>query len=291
MRDLSNHPEAVRSRERRAELSRLYLGPTIPHARRTCEIENGCVLIGSDAHYWPGDASTAHRAFVAAIRELQPVAVIMNGDVIDGARVSRWAPGHWDDLASQPALVDELATAQTRLREIRAACAPDTLLFWPMGNHDARFEKYLIQAAPEAVGIHGTRLKDHFPDWLPCWDVLVNEHDPAPLLVKHRFKGGEYAPRNNTLKAGVSVVTGHLHSLAVYPFSDLRGTRWGVDCGTLAVPHGPQFVNYTEDNPVNWRSGFTVLTFAEGRLLWPELVHVIDEAAGLICFRGEVWEV
>jgi hypothetical protein len=91
------------------------------------------------------------------------------------------------------------------------------------------------------------------------------------------------------LWSGKTIVTGHLHSLRVTPLSDYTGTRYGVDCGTLADPYGPQFTHYTEDNPVNWRSGFVVLTFYRGRLLWPEVVHVIDE--GQVTFRGKVYEV
>lgn len=62
-----------------------------------------------------------------------------------------------------------------------------------------------------------------------------------------------------------------------WPYGD------GVDTGTLAEPYGPQF-NYTEAGPVNWASGFAVLSFHEGRLLEPELCVVMD---GKAWFRGE----
>ena len=84
-------------------------------------------------------------------------------------------------------------------------------------------------------------------------------------------------------------MTGHLHSLKVTPLSDYNGTRFGVDTGTLADPYGPQFTDYTEDNPTDWRSGFVVLTFRDSRLLWPEVVHVVAE--GLAEFRGELLSV
>ena len=57
----------------------------------------------------------------------------------------------------------------------------------------------------------------------------------------------------------------------------------------LADPNGPQFMDYTEDNPKNWRSGFALLTIVKGRLLWPELVSVWD--AKHVCFRGELVKV
>jgi hypothetical protein len=79
-----------------------------------------------------------------------------------------------------------------------------------------------------------------------------------------------------------------LHSLKVTPFSDYNGIRYGVDTGTLAEPDGPQFT-YAELNPNNHRSGFAVLTFFNGELLWPELIHAFSE--GCIQFRGEVIDV
>jgi hypothetical protein len=75
------------------------------------------------------------------------------------------------------------------------------------------------------------------------------------------------------------------------PVSDYNGTRYGVDCGTMSQPYGPQSADYTELSPVNWRSGFVVLTYWKGMLLWPEVCHVIDEEKGLVQFRGDVMKV
>jgi len=85
------------------------------------------------------------------------------------------------------------------------------------------------------------------------------------------------------LKGGLTMVTGHLHRLAVTPWADYTGRRWGVDTGTLADPLGPQF-EYLENNATPWCSGFAVLTFKDGKLLPPELCEVID---GVAYFRGE----
>jgi hypothetical protein len=108
-------------------------------------------------------------------------------------------------------------------------------------------------------------------------------------VVKHRFKSGVHAPHNNTMWAGRTIVTGHLHSQKIYPLSDYNGTRWGVDAGTMADPYGPQFYNYTELNPLNWRSGFAMLTFVKGKLLMPELIWV--SGPGTVQFRGKEWSV
>lgn len=249
--------------------------------RINMEVDNGVVLVGSDHHYWPGIITTAHRAFLRACRELKPVAVIANGDVLDGATISRHPPIGWE---SRPSLVDEVETCKERLAEIEKE-AKGARRIWSLGNHDGRFETRLATVAPEYARLHGVHLKDHFPAWEPCWSVWINDD----VVIKHRYKGGIHATHNNTLSSGKTMVTGHLHSLKVTPYSDYAGTRFGVDTGTMADPWGPQFSDYLEDNPVNWRSGFVVLTFQNGRLLWPEIVHVLDGQS--VEFRGKVWTV
>lgn len=245
------------------------------------EVRNGTVLIGSDHHYWPNFISTAHKAFVQFCEKFQPKLVIANGDVMDFPAISRHASIGWEN---RPSVEKEIETAKARLSEIERA-APNAKRYWPLGNHDARFESRLAQVAPEYANVHGVHLKDHFPYWRPCWSLLINND----VVVKHRFKGGIHATHNNTLWAGKTVVTGHLHSLKVTPFSDYNGVRWGVDTGTMADPYGPQFENYTEHNPANWRSGFVVLTFKDGKLLDPEIVRVIGERK--VSFRGEIVRV
>lgn len=237
-----------------------------PH-RIPLEVKDGYVLIGSDAHYWPGIITTAHRAFVKFCGELRPKAVIMNGDVLDGATISRHPPIGWED---RPKLEDEIETCKERLYEIQRA-APAAEHIWTLGNHDGRFETRLATVAPEYAKVHGVHLKDHFPKWRPCWSCWINDE----VVVKHRYKGGAHATYNNTLHAGKTTVTGHLHAGVVRPFHDYNGRRWGVDDGTLADVTGPQFRDYTEDNPLNWSQGFVALRFVRGRLLQPQLVTVI----------------
>ena len=140
----------------------------------------------------------------------------------------------------------------------------------------------MATAAPELANVTGVHLKDHFPDWSPCWSVWINDN----VVVKHRFKGGIHAPHNNTLWSGKTIVTGHLHSQKVHPITDYNGTRWGVDTGCMADTYGPQFTDYMEDNPRSWRAGFGVFTFEDGELIDPELVRVWDETK--VAFRGKL---
>jgi hypothetical protein len=248
--------------------------------RLDVSVSDGTVLVFSDAHYWPDEKTTAHRALLKLCKELKPKVVIANGDIFDGGGISRFGRSRWEQ---KPSVAQELKAVFQRLGEIEKA-SPQAKRLWTIGNHDARFETQLSNHAAGFEGVKGFSLTDHVIGWEPCWAVWINDN----VVVKHRFRGGIHATHNNTVHAGCTIVTGHLHSLKVTPFSDYGGTRWGVDTGTLCDPYADQF-SYGELSPVNHRSGFAVLTFTEGRLLWPELCHVIEE--GVAEFRGKVYQV
>lgn len=248
------------------------------NVRVKATLDNGYVLVASDCHYFPDIVTTAHRAFVKIIKDIKPKMVVMNGDVFDGASISRHPKMNWGSI---PNVKQELEACQERLREIEKA-AKGSVLHWNYGNHDMRFNARLVnQVGDTYQGIYGMDLKDHFPRWKFSTSLMINDH----TMIKHRWHNGVHAVYNNTMKSGVSIVTGHLHSLKVTPWTDYRGTRYGVDTGTLADIDGDQF-EYAEDNPKNWRSGFAVLNFIDGELMPPELCQVVDE--NHVYFRGEL---
>jgi len=244
---------------------------------------DGCVIVFSDAHFIPGQRSTAFKGLLWAIQEFSPQVVICNGDAFDGASISR------HDVTEQPAttVIQELKACQGALGEIEEAAKAarhNVKLLFTWGNHDIRFGNRLAQHAPQFKDVQGFKLTDHIPNWDFCWAVWPTED----VIIKHRYKGGIHATHNNTVQSGKSIITGHLHSLKVTPFSDYNGVRYGVDTGTLAETDGPQFT-YAELNPSNHRSGFAVLNFHNGKLLWPQLACKFDE--GLIDFRGQIIDV
>lgn len=247
----------------------------LPDNRRVAnvDIKNGTILIASDCHYWPDEETVAHKAFVKLISEMKSEICVLNGDVFDGAQVSRHPPLMG---TVTPTPKQEIEACQERLHEI-ASASKNSKKLWTFGNHDTRLFSRLSATAPELTDM--ISLFDYFPGWHTCWRVDVNND----TVIKHRWHNGIHATYNNALKAGKTLVTGHLHKLQSVGFTDYTGRRWGVDSGTLAEPYGDQFT-YTECNPVNWASGFVVLTFKDGKLLPPELCEVLD---GVAYFRGK----
>lgn len=248
------------------------------------ELQDGTIMVASDCHYWPGDPSTAHRAFVKLIGKLGPEIVIVNGDEFDGASISRHGRIGWEH---RPTVAQEVEALTERMGEIKRAAGRAHLL-GTFGNHTSRLDTYLSAHASALEGVPGMKFEDILTAWNYSWAWMVNGH----TLIKHRIKNGIHAGWNNLGDAQVNAVTGHLHQLKVTPrttMSPVNGGRlYAVDSGMLADPWGPQFT-YVEAGPRNWSSGFAVLTFQDGRLRPPELCEVIEEDA--VWFRGNRIEV
>jgi hypothetical protein len=218
-------------------------------------------------------------------RELQPQAIVLNGDVLDFPTVSRHSRICWEE---RPTLKDEIAEGQARLREIEKA-SPNSQLYWIRGNHCARLESHISSRAPELEGLIGTRLADHFSDrWQHAWSLAVNpgEEGNPELMIQHRITGGQQAGFRNVQKAGCSVATGHSHILLTTPLTDWSGTKWGTQTGCLANVQSQHFAAYTETGPCSWQSGFVVFTFVAGQMMMPEVVPVVSEERGTYFHRG-----
>jgi len=228
-------------------------------------------LIGGDAHIWPGPVSTMWKAFCAVAKKVRPECIVLNGDMLDGARVSR----HAGVLGSKaPKVSAEIDACHTWLKML-----PLTKhTHWTIGNHDMRVDNYLANNAPELEDYAG-RLRDRFPNWQFSYSVMLND-----VEVRHRFRGGIHATWNNALHAGLTIVTNHTHQLQVYAVRNRNGSHWGIETGMLGDPQSPAF-EYTEGAPSRAVEGFVLLTFDdEGHLLPPEFCEMIR---GRPVFRGQ----
>lgn len=254
-------------------------------ARAEASIKGGQMVVFSDAHYWPGEPSVAHCAMLKLLPRLNVKMVIANGDLFDGASVSRHDVLGWQEL---PTVTEELDTVRTRLEEIERG-APQAQRFMTVGNHDSRFDRRLAQEVPQFEGLPGLRLEDHIGmAWPMSYSVMINEAID-PVFVVHNVKGGVHAPYNNVKAAGCTTITGHLHSQKAQPYTTLLHDWEGIDAGMLADRDHAAF-SYRMDRPADWRCGFVVMTFdEEGRHFPCEFCRVqwLKDRARAI-FRGEV---
>lgn len=250
------------------------------HRRRIDVTADNCtVLCGSDLHAWPEIYGVAMAAFVDFNRRLKPQIVILNGDGLDGAQISRHSRLGWD---KRPSVAEEIQSLSEYLETLRKA-NPNARYIRTRGNHDTRLETYLATNAALVEGVSGTSLADHLPGWEECISLHINHPE---CIVKHRGRHNGIHGTFNELRAlGTSFVHGHLHAQKLVTFENAHGSIYGVDLGMLAPKDHPGF-DYVEDDCVNWRSGFAVLTFADAKLEVPELATVTDEREGKLRFRG-----
>ena len=237
----------------------------------TKDVPSTTWIIGSDLHIWDGEPPIIYQAFTKLCKTLKPDGVILNGDILDAARISRHPAVRG---SAAPKFETEIETAKRWLKKI-----PKTKYrLWTIGNHDIRLDNYIASNANELDGFIDS-LQDHFRDWEFAWAFELNQ----TVEIRHRFRSGIHAGYNSSQHAGISTITGHTHQLQVTAVRDRRGSRWGVETGTLADPYGPQF-QYTEGSPSRTQMGFAVITFDEdGGMFPPELCEMMG---GRPVFRG-----
>jgi hypothetical protein len=280
---LSEEYNNNKKEEKQARLKALKerLEATTHSVRRGMDLEKGRVIIFSDAHF-TDYTTTGFKALIKFIEHFKPVAVICNGDAFDGAVLSRFPSINYD---RKPSVLDELNYCKTHLEAIEAVRPAGCRLIWTMGNHDMRYESFLVSRVPEFSGVDNFSLKDHFPNWETCWSFWINDD----TVIKHRHKGGRYAGYNNVQASFCNIFTGHTHVLTLSPISTFdQKTYWGVQTGTLADVNSDAFV-YCEDNAKDWRQGFIMASWENGKLLMPEMVLVNDEDS--VQFRGEILQL
>ncbi|NBQ80363.1 MAG: hypothetical protein EBT99_17475, partial [Betaproteobacteria bacterium] len=116
----------------------------------------GPVIVFSDAHFMPNETSVAFEALIKVIKKIKPTMIIANGDILDGATISKYGPEGWQ---TKPTLKQELESVQYHMDAIVKACKGlGVILHRTIGNHDIRFEKRLAGLVPEYKDISGTTL-------------------------------------------------------------------------------------------------------------------------------------
>jgi hypothetical protein len=246
------------------------------------EIEDGVVLVGSDAHYSPGYVPLAHKAMCNLLVDMgtQVSAVILNGDILDGGQISRHARIAWKPA---PTVKQELEAVQDRLGEIEQARPAGCKLLRTYGNHDMRFENRLSANVPEFEGVGGFTLREHLPRWDDSERIDINDD----CVVIHDWHSGVHSGWNDVLKGGCHTITGHTHELSAKAHRGFKSTHYGIKSGMLADEYQNEF-DYRQGKPgFNWQSGFVVLTWRDGMLLYPEFCSVRDN--GKAYFRGKLY--
>ncbi|OKH96602.1 hypothetical protein AB852_00785 [Streptomyces uncialis] len=158
------------------------------------------------------------------------------------------------------------------------------------GNHDERPEKYLEKNAPAlaADDVHyrfeqlldfdgfGVELVAPYYPIAPGW-VAIHGHESKGL---NQIAGRTAASKAK--KAGVSVVMGHTHRLAISPESTGYGgklrTLYGFEVGHLM---DVRKATYLKNGPANWQRGFGLI-YAGKYGATPHAIPVEDDGSFVV---------
>lgn len=183
----------------------------MPDGRTECKSTlklEGKTAVLSDIHFGVHD----RQALIAAVqysKSEQVENIILNGDIIDGARISRHPK-----TAEMPKFLDELEICKPFLKGLRTDF-PNARIVFKVGNHEDRLQAYLMQHADQLEGL---------VDWnrLLGLDALGIEFADTTQFMKvsktyvlhgHEVKvgGGVNPARALLLKSFDNAVMGHVH--------------------------------------------------------------------------------
>lgn len=156
--------------------------------------------------------------------------IIINGDVCDFPRLGRWLV-----KPSNMTVQDELIEIEKFFYLLRTLFPKQQIVFHA-GNHDKRWNDYIIRNAADLFGLGFTELpevlklrekKIHFvkdTDWM--------EYGSLVIAHGHHIVKGMFAPvspaRGVQLKTFQSTIIGHLHRTSEHLWTNIQGKQYGT---------------------------------------------------------------
>ena len=175
-------------------------------------------------------------------------AILLNGDILDCYMLSKFNPD-----PRMRSLSDELASMEELLR-LLGKIAP---VFYKLGNHEERLEKYLIVNAPVLLGIAEYEIANLIHARANNVEVITDQRivyiGRLPVLHGHevRLAGVAVNPaRSLFLKTKKTAMCGHLHRTSQHNEMTLEGKL----ISTWSTGHlGEEHPKYARIN--NWNHG------------------------------------
>ena len=239
--------------------------------KRIVRIPDGKTLLLSDIHLPYHDVEALECALEHGSDATN---IILNGDTVDFYATSRWDtdPNHRD-------LAGELQASRQFLMHLRERF-PDANIYFKIGNHEERWEKFLWRKAPEICGVPDFKLEQllRFED-LDIQEIGGRQLTKAGgLWVIHgheffnTFDPVNFA-RTLQVKTGVCTIAGHKHKTSQHSVKSMDGDTvacWSVGCLCDLEP---------DYMPVNqWNLGFAEITH-KGKQFEVNNYRIIDGVA------------
>ena len=254
-------PEYQRDIQKPSEFIKIYLTPsTITKQRKyTLPAHHRKVLILSDLHI-PYHQFDAIQIALDYGMEAKVDAIYLNGDVIDFAKISRWSKDpHLPNTQVEVDMVKEFLYGLTGF---------GLPIYYKMGNHEERWNAYLIQNAPELYDLDALQIDSVLG--LEDMDITLIDSRVkvafGKLLVIHGHEFGEsvFSPVNPArglfLKAKTSIVAGHNHQTSSHHENDLNDNptaTFSLGCLCDLSPDYRPFAG------TKWNHGFAIVDIEE----------------------------
>ena len=213
------------------------------------------VLVLSDIHIPYYNAEALRIAVDAGIRH-EVNFILLNGDIFDFFSISRW-----EKDPRQRNFPDEINACKQFLMWLREQF-PKARIMFKVGNHEERYERYLIQKAPELLGVPNFELSDMM-EFDELGIEMVKDMTPIRLNSLYVIHGHEYKfsisnpvnpARGLFLRAKTSAICSHFHQSSSHSeknIGDKITSCWSVGC--LSELH-PEYM------PLNkWNHGFAIV--------------------------------
>lgn len=213
----------------------------------------GCNKIGfmSDLQV-PFHDVKAIKVFVEWLKTKKINTLFLNGDIIDNYNVSPFQRDH-----RKRVFKEELDATRAVLAWLRGEFPKATIYYNMDANHELRWEKWLMQKAPEILGIHEfeldviLKLNDH--KIIPIKNKKMVMIGKLPVLHGHtvfgRFGAGVSKARSVFLKTLKSCIASHVHVTDEFTKKDLSGKM--ITCWTTGCFMNINAVEYNEHNDYN----------------------------------------
>lgn len=210
------------------------------------------ILLLNDVHI-PYHDRNAVLSALSYGREQNVDLIYLNGDIVDFYAVSRWSKNPDKQL-----LKKEVQMSHNFFAGLRKMF-PKARIVFKSGNHENRFERYIIDVAPALFGMEGfdipsiLKLNDYGIDYVD--DKTITIAGELNILHGHEVKfGGINVARSMYLKSSANVIFGHFHVSQEYTQRTLQGKLhgcWAIGCLCDLKP------DYHAIN--NWNHGFAII--------------------------------
>lgn len=212
------------------------------------------ILVLSDVHFPYHDEEALGSAIQYGIQE-QVNTILLNGDILDFYQLSRF-----DKDPSKPKMKTELEQGRWFMKALRTAF-PKARIYYKLGNHEDRLEKWLRIKAPEWIGMDEFELKM----LLRFGENQIQLIDSSAtikagnlnIIHGHEYLGGGTVnpARNLYLKAKASTICGHFHRKSEFTTRDINNNIQGAWTTGCLCELYPEYMKGHSD----WVHGFAVV--------------------------------